>query len=473
VSTMVRSGSASENRVARPEPTRYAEGVRALGLAVSVILLGSSAGCRREVEPPPADAPLPAWADGGPPDAFFETPDAPRPDANEDASSECAAASVGALIERLPVDIIWVVDNSSSMAPAIAEVQSGMDAFARRLADSDLDYRLILLSLRGVGETTVAGSRRFQVCVPEPVAGPGCADNAPRFFQVEVDIKSTQPLEQVLGTLAQSAGYTVGQERGGPPWLDLLRPEATKSFVLVSDDNARLCGGPRGCDITAGSPWTCGVAGATPFDQATDFETYPGGASPFSSTVQLGPGILTRAYDLPDTGPLFEGYVFNAIYGWGSDTDDGVACGECGISGAIVSSPGPTYSALVRHTGGVRAQICDGPAAWAPFFESVANRVVETSRIDCEVAIPPPPDGMFFLADRVNVHLRGRARGLAAGGVMGAPACNPTTGGWYYDAEAMPTSITLCPATCEVAREQVTTPESGVEVRFGCDSVPG
>lgn len=470
---MLRSGDTRENQVAHPRATRYSGAVRTLRFAVLASLLGVSMGCRREPEPVPMDAPLPGWADGGPPDAHFESPDAPRQDANEDASSECAAAAVGALIERLPVDIIWVVDNSSSMAPAIAEVQSGMDAFAARLAASDLDYRLILLSLRGVGETTLAGSRRFQVCVPEPVAGPGCADNPPRFYQVEVDIKSTQPLEQVLGTLAQSAGYTMGQERGGPPWLHLLRPEATKSFVLVSDDNARLCGGPRGCDITAPMPWTCTIPGATPFDDALDFETYPGGASPFNSTTQLGPGILTAAYDLPDTGPLFEGYTFNALYGWGSETDDGVACGACGASGAIVSSPGPTYSALVRHTGGVRAQICDGPAAWAPFFEAVATRVVETSRIDCEVAIPPPPDGMFFLADRVNVHIRGRDREVDVGRVMGAGACNPTSGGWYYDDEAMPTAITLCPATCDLAREQVTTPESGVDVRFGCDSVPG
>ncbi len=412
------------------------------------------------------------WADAGPDDAFIVVPDAPRPDANQDASTECAAASVGALIERLPVDIIWVVDNSSSMAPAISEVQSGMNAFAARLGESDLDYRLIVLSLRGVGETTVGGSRRFRMCVPPPIGGADCADNAPRFHQIEVDIKSTQPLEQILGTLAQTAGYTEGQERGSRPWLDLLRPEATKSFVVVTDDNARLCNGPRGCDLT-GSPWTCTVPGSRPFDEASDFETYPGGVSPWSAAVQMGPGLLAPAYDFPDTGPLFEGYVFNAIYGWGDDTDDAVFCGTCGTSGADVSSPGPTYSALVRRTGGVRAQLCDGPAAWGPFFDALATNVVETSRIDCEVAIPPPPDGMFFIPDQVNVEIRGRDGDTDVGRVIGAGACNPTTGGWYYDDEAMPTSITLCPTSCELARDQVTRVEDGVDVKFGCDSLPG
>ncbi|MBX7192435.1 MAG: hypothetical protein K1X94_10265 [Sandaracinaceae bacterium] len=448
---------------------RWARRAGAPSVGLVALLAG---GCKRDpVEAPDAYI-VPTWADTGPDDAFLVTPDAPLPDANQDASSECAARSVGALVERLPVDIIWVVDNSSSMAPAIAEVQAGMNAFATRLGESDLDYRLILLSLRGVGETTRAGSRRFQVCMPPPVGGADCADNPPRFYQIEVDIKSTQPLEQILGTLAQTAGYTEGTDRGGPPWLELLRPEATKSFVVVTDDNARLCDGPRTCDIT-GSTWSCTLPGTTHFDQPEDFETYPGSASPFSSTVQLGPGILSPAYDLPDTGPLFEGYVFNAIYGWGSETDDGVACGVCGTSGAEVSSPGPTYSALVRRTSGVRAQICDGPSAWGPFFDALATNVVETSRIDCQVAIPTPPDGMFFIADRVNVRIRGRDGNTDVGRVIGVGACNPTTGGWYYDDESSPMTINLCPVSCDLARDQVRSAAEGVDVSFGCDSLPG
>jgi hypothetical protein len=444
---------------------------RTLTSLVGVVALAAAPACTRRLDPVPLDAPLPDWRDTGPPDA--PPPDAAFPDTNIDASAECAAASVEAVVERLPVDIVWVVDNSSSMAPAIEQVQSGMDAFAERLASSGLDYRLILLSLRGRGTTTRSGSTRYRVCMPPPVGGVDCADNPPRFHQIEVDIKSTQPLEQILGTLAQTVGYREGEERGGPAWLPLLRPEATKSIVVVTDDNARLCGGPRGCDLTGGTPWSCTVPGARPFDEPSDFETYPGGPSPFSSTVQLGPGILSPAYDDPDTGPLFGGYTFNAIYGWGSETDDGVACGACGGAGSVVSSPGPTYSALVRRTGGVRARICDGPSAWGPFFERLATNVVETSRIDCEVAIPPPPDGMFLLPDRVNVRIRGRSADTDLGRVMGASACNPTTGGWYYDDEATPRAILLCPASCTLAREQVTGPGTGVDVRFGCDSVPG
>ena len=231
------------------------------------------------------------------------TPDVPMSDANSDASTECAAVSVTASVETLPVDIIWVVDNSSSMEPSVRQVQMGMNAFAARLATSSLDYRLIVLSLRGNGNVTLGGSTLYQLCVPPPVGGAACADNAPRFHQVDMNIYSTQPLEQILGTLAQSRGYTMADSnprtggRGSAPWFDLLRPRATKSIVVVTDDNARLCGGPQGC-YSGGSwtnTWDCNVAGAVPFDQAQDFETYPGGASPWGGMRDLGPGLLTKA----------------------------------------------------------------------------------------------------------------------------------------------------------------------------------
>ena len=413
------------------------------------------------------------------PDAHRVTADVPIDDANRDASTECAAVSVTAEVETLPVDIIWVVDNSSSMEPSVRQVQLGMNAFASRLATSGLDYRLIVLSLRGNGNVTLGGSTLYQLCVPPPVGGPGCADNAPRFHQVDMNIYSTQPLEQILGTLAQSRGYTVADSsprtggRGSAPWFELLRPRATKSIVVVTDDNARLCGGPQGC-YSGGSwanTWSCSVAGATPFDQAEDFETYPGGASPWGGMRDLGPGLLTSAYDLPDTGPLFEGYTFNAIYGYGSDTDPRVACDECG-SGSIVASPGPSYSTLVARTGGVRAQLCDGASAWGPFFERLATNVEETSRINCEVDLPPPPEGMFFQPDQVNVRIRTSGAGdLTIGRVPNAAACG-VRGGWYYDNETEPTQVILCPTSCDRARVEVRTPGAGLDVSFGCDTIP-
>jgi hypothetical protein len=376
--------------------------------------------------------------------------DAPPVDAFFTADAACEFASSTATLTRAPVDIIWVIDNSGSMAPAITAIQDGINGFAAQLVSSDLDYRMIVLSLR------TARSGRFPVCFPEPLAGPACADNPPNFYQIEIDIKSTKPIEQILGTLAQSAGYTMGTADGGPPWHDLLRPGATRTFVLVSDDNARTCAIPGSGTCAAGDP---------PITQ-TSLEDFPGGGDPFNSST-LGPGILDPSY-----GGLFDGYTFNAIYGYGSDTDPTVRCvPPSGPSTTFPASAGPTYTFLVERTGGVRAPICDPAADFPMFFDAIAASVVHGAPIECNVTIPPPPAGMTFSADRVNVIMNVGGASTYFGHVVDVAHCDATRGGWYYDDNTAPTTILLCPASCDTAQSMI-GPSDSLDVQFGCVTIP-
>ncbi len=171
-------------------------------------------------------------------------------------------------------------------------------------------------------------------------------------------MKSTQPLEQILGTLGQTQGYALGDIRGGEPWKDQLRPDATKTFVVVTDDNSRM--------------------------SATEFETFKGGTNPYLGSTQLPPGLLD-----PSWNGLFDGYRFDGIYGWGSDNDPSVMCKY--QDGTLPASPGPTYTVLVNKTVGVRAQICDGAQAWGPFLQAVAQAVSQTSKLSCTLDLPAPP----------------------------------------------------------------------------------
>jgi hypothetical protein len=380
--------------------------------------------------------------DGGSGGSLFDTDggfimDASTEEPPVNADAACAATASEATVEKLPVDIIWMVDNSSSMQPAVTEVRNGLNVFASLIASKNLDYKVIMLSLRDKAtQITYNGGTRYPVCIPEPLAGDADCGNGPRFFQSSLDIYSTQPLEQFLGTLGQTTGYLPGDAKGCDPWKQELRPNATKTIVVVTDDNARL--------------------------SATQFETFAGGKNPFNST-QLPPGILH-----PSWNGLFNGYIFSGIYGWGNDADPSVLCEYSDMTQPAAS--GATYTTLVQKTKGVRAKICDGSAAWGPFFDAVAQAVFASSKLNCELTIPTPPEGTID-PKLVNVALVSNGVSTTVPGVTNAAACG-LGGGWYYDDPTKPTKVILCKSSCDEAQTMVGPGEMGkIEVLFGCETV--
>ena len=373
-----------------------------------------------------------------PVDVRVDVPDVPR-DITLAPDAACSRTSVAARVERLPVDIIWVVDNSISMAPAIDEVIRGLNTFAALVGSRGLDYRVVMLSLRNVQRNvTVPDGRRYAVCIPAPLAGDARCGNGPRFLHSSVDVRSTQPLEQLLGTLGQTMGYTASDPRGGEPWREFLRPEASKSFVVVTDDQSRLT--------------------------ADQFETFRGGTNPNSRTFDLPPGLLDPSWE-----GLFDNYAFSGIYGWGDERDPAVRCMY--PTGGSAAASGAVYTTLVNRRGGVRARLCDGSSAWAPFFDRIATAVERSSRIACDLALPAPPGGSVLDPRLVNVVVRGASE-TVIGKVANAAACR-ATGGWYYDNETRPTRVNLCPASCDRANEELRAGSASIEVQFGCITIPG
>ena len=407
-------------------------GALACGLLSTAACTRRTAG--RVVPPPDLSLPdlgprpdLAVEPDLGPADAFVPPPDMPF-----DPDMACSSTAAEAVLERLPADIIWVVDNSGSMDAEIENVKAGINAFADFIAATGVDYRVIMLSKRGTG----ASGGRYAICVPPPLAGDDACGNGPRFFHSSIDILSTQPLEQILGTLGQTTGYTAADSRGGEPWRDWLRADASKTFVVVTDDNARL--------------------------SAFNFEQFRGPApatewrnpATTSTSLFLPPGILE-----PEWGGLFDGYKFSGIYGW-----------NCGAA----ADPGATYTELVTSTGGVRADICAPPSTWGTFFESIATEVVRATRVSCDLAIPETPAGLMFSPSRVNVEVRsGGGATLLRRTVGGLAGCASTPNGWYYDDDTTPTRVILCPAACDLAQGASGADDTSVQVQFGCESIFG
>ncbi|MFO0761171.1 MAG: VWA domain-containing protein [Byssovorax sp.] len=96
-------------------------------------------------------------------------------------------------------------------------------------------------------------------------------------------------------------------------------------------------------------------------------------------------------------------------------------------------------------------------------FEAALN-VIQQSALGCEYTIPQPMGGMVDY-NKVNVqYTPGGGASQLVGNVMNAAACG-AGGGWYYDNNAMPTKIILCPATCNVVEAD---PQGKIDILLGC-----
>lgn len=199
-----------------------------------------------------------------------------------------------------------------------------------------------------------------------------------------------------------------------PLYSDFLRPEAAKHFVFVTDDDSDMS------------------------------------AAAFTSAL----GALLPA-------GMFTGFKVHGIYAFGS--------GNNGCTGAFGSgaADGTVYTALIAQTGGASGVICTGD--WTQVFQDITAAVVSGSQVSCELAMPEPPmNGEMIDPTKVNVNYQmgGVAPGQTLPQVPTAADCT-AVGGWYYDDNAAPTLITLCPATCTSVQGD---PAANVKVELGCST---
>ncbi len=112
------------------------------------------------------------------------------------------------------VDIIWWIDTSGSMGQEAKYLNSNLNSFANFIANSAIDYRVILIG-KSIGS--------IKVCVGPPLGGANCS-GGPKFLPVQEYISSKNGLDRIIQTY--------------PKWKHFLRKDAVKNFVAVTDDNA-------------------------------------------------------------------------------------------------------------------------------------------------------------------------------------------------------------------------------------------
>jgi hypothetical protein len=93
---------------------------------------------------------------------------------------------------------------------------------------------------------------------------------------------------------------------------------------------------------------------------------------------------------------------------------------------------------------------------------------IRTLTIPCAYRIPTPRSGTVDFG-KVNVHVTRMAAGEDLPYVQNAARCHPTRGGWHYDADpatgGTPTQVVMCAASCKALEGDAT---AKVDLRFGC-----
>ena len=335
----------------------------------------------------------------------------------------CVSVRAQASLVKKPVDIIVVVDNSSSMTQEIAAVERNINQnFAAILGTSALDYRVILISRHGLNTS-------YRICIAAPLSGadsctppPAKPVNSARFFHYDVEVASTNSLSLTLSTYTKSDrnNFTTNG------WSEWLRPGAFRVFIEMTDDDSAM--------------------------SVADFE---------AGLFALTPAAFGTAES--------RNYVFHTIAGLKQNTPatapwlptDPRQTTKC-TAGTGAQKAGLVYQDLSILTGGLRFPICEYDSFNA-VFQKVAEGVVQGTKVDCAFPIPEGPPGQ-------QIDLKSIVVEYAPGGggapqsfkqVANAAACAPAS--FYIRDDNF--RVVLCPDACGAIQKDAS---AKVQVLFNC-----
>lgn len=360
----------------------------------------------------------------------------------------CASDSGATTLVSQPIDIIVIVDNSSSMSGEINSIVDRINEdFADILDGAEIDYQVILISRHGPVGLSANSCDDHGICIEPPLAGDVCDPTGPpettstfRHYSICINsedslIKAAASFDRTPPSWAggfQDSGYFDGSGTLIPladapdGWSAWLRPEASRAFLEISDDDSNVS-----------------------FD---DFVDWMYSKDPSFFGIEAEPN-----------------WIFHSIIGIEENTpaddpwlpEDPIVTDRC-YGGA---GEGRDYQELSIMSGGLRFPICNNDT-FDVIFQAIADNVVEGAVVPCrftpvQVEGSPPPD-----FDRVVVTYEagdGSSRRLDR--VTSSDDC---TGGDEYYVED--DEIQLCPDICAVVEVD---PDAAIVVQVGCESVCG
>lgn len=136
-----------------------------------------------------------------------------------------------------------------------------------------------------------------------------------------------------------------------------------------------------------------------------------------------------------------------------------VAMSNCEEAEAV----GNNFLALASGSGGYAHDLCS--QNYETFFQTLVGRIIGDTGDRCRWEVPPPPEGVAFDPDNIELL-------LDVDGIMTAPphvdsveACAGVSTGWYWENPASPNVMLACPETCELLQDFQLVQSW---VRFGC-----
>jgi hypothetical protein len=362
----------------------------------------------------------------------------PPPTGATNVPEACVIAKAAATLIRQPVDIVLLLDNSGSMSDELGAVEANInESFASILTTSDVDYRMILLSRHRQEPRDDSDEASTSICVSSPLSGLDDCDEADepafseRFFQYSTKLESSDSFDVLLDTYAPPFDESEREEKfdkAPSGWSEWLREGAKKVFLEMTDDDE---------DMPIGE---------------------------FVEALQsLGPEHF-------GSDPAAPNFVFHSIIGLAEKStptdayrpDEAVQEETCTGNDNDVENAGESYQELSRMTGGLRFPLCQF-GAYDVVFRRIAEDVVLTRQIACDVEIPPEPAGRALDLNNVAIEYS-RADGAAPVQFGQAPDLGSCQADAFYIADGR---LNLCPETCSSIRGDRT---ASMTVLFTCQS---
>lgn len=325
------------------------------------------------------------------------------------------------------VDIIVVTDNSGSMGEEISALESGLNSMATTLSGLGTDYRIVMVTDHGSGST--------EVCVPPPLSGTndctGPAVSGPRFFHYDVNVQSHDSLCILLDAFGGTEPDESGAYLGG--YGSLLRSEAAKAFIELSDDGVACTSSATGTSLDDGDTEVGGQTVAQDFD---------------ADLLSLSPSQFGTT-----TERNYRFYGLIGVPAKGGDATDPYLASDPVTTALCPSSvdPGTGYQWLSKGTGGLWFSQCATLT-----YDSMLDQIAADANAfggateTCTVTVESPEEGRTL--DLASTSLvfnpsSGGPRPLSE--VVGPEACS---GGdqYYFETNG---DITLCPAICNTVQD--------------------